>query len=97
GGTGATGAAASTTVWTVVQVSSESQLRAPAPNLAPNTPIVLAPGVYVLQDTVYINGTFSNVGIRGASGNADDVVLRGPGVTNPALPFGIRVCGNVCV
>ena len=78
-----------------MQVSSESQLRAAASNLASNTTIVLAPGVYVLQDTVYINGTFSNVGIRGASGNADDVVLRGPGMTNPAIPFGIWVGGNV--
>src|SRR5262245_8273133 len=53
----------------VVNVSSESQLRAAASNLTSNTTIVLAPGVYVLQDTVYINGTFSNVGVRGASGN----------------------------
>ena len=30
------------------------------------------------QDTVYSNGTFSDVGIRGASGNADDVELKGP-------------------
>jgi hypothetical protein len=41
--------------------------------------IVLAPGVYVLQDTLYINGTFSNVGVGGALGNADDVVLMGRG------------------
>jgi hypothetical protein len=79
----------------VVNVSSESQLRAAASNLASNTTIVLAPGVYVLQDTIYINGTFSNVGIRGASGNADDVVLRGPGMTNPSVPHGIWVGGNV--
>jgi hypothetical protein len=80
---------------TVVNVSSESQLRAAASHLTSNTTIVLAPGVYVLQDTVYINGTFSNVGIRGASGNADDVVLQGPGMTNAAIPFGIWVGGNV--
>ena len=80
---------------TVVNVSSESQLRAAASNLTSNTTIILAPGIYVLQDTVYINGTFSNVGVRGASGNADDVVLKGPGMTNPAVPFGIWVGGNV--
>jgi hypothetical protein len=79
----------------VVHVSTESQLRAAASSLASNTTIVLAPGVYVLQDTVYVNGTFSNVGIRGASGNADDVVLRGPGMTNPSIPHGIWVGGNV--
>ena len=78
-----------------MQVSSESQLRAAVSHLASNTTIVLAAGVYVLQDTVYINGTFSNVGIRGASGNADDVVLKGPGMTNPSIPHGIWVGGNV--
>jgi hypothetical protein len=79
----------------VVHVSSESQLRAAASNLVSNTTIVLAPGVYVLQDTIYVNGTFTNVGIRGASGNADDVVLRGPGMTNSSIPHGIWVGGNV--
>ena len=28
---------------------------------------------------LYINGTFTNVGIRGATDNADDVVLKGRG------------------
>jgi hypothetical protein len=63
----------------VVYVSSESQLRTAASRLASNTTIVVTPGVYVLQDTIYINGTFTNVGIRGSSGNADDVVLRDRG------------------
>jgi hypothetical protein len=79
----------------VVYVSSESQLRTAASRLASNTTIVVTPGVYVLQDTIYINGTFTNVGIRGSSGNADDVVLKGPGMTNPAIPHGIWVGGSV--
>jgi hypothetical protein len=79
----------------VVHVSSESQLRTAVSRLASNTTIVVAPGVYVLQDTVYINGTFSNVGIRGATGNADDVVLKGPGMSNASIPHGIWVGGSV--
>ena len=79
----------------IVNVSSESQLRTAASRLASNTTIVVTPGVYVLQDTIYINGTFTNVGIRGSSGNADDVVLKGPGVTDPAIPHGIWVGGSV--
>jgi hypothetical protein len=80
---------------TVVNVSSESQLRAAVSSLASNTTIVLAPGRYVLQDAIYVNGTFTNVGIRGATGNADDVVLAGPGMTNASVPHGIWVGGNV--
>jgi hypothetical protein len=69
----------------IVNISTESQLRAAVSSLASNTTIVLAPGRYVLQDAIYVNGTFANVGIRGATGNADDVVLAGPGMTNAAV------------
>jgi hypothetical protein len=64
-------------------------------SLSSNTTIVVAPGTYVLRDAIYVNGTFTNVGIRGATGNADDVVLAGPGMTNASVPHGIWVGGNV--
>src|SRR6185436_13281460 len=80
---------------TVVNVSSESALRAAVSSLSSNTTIVLAPGIYTLRDTLYINGTFTNVGIRGATGEADQVVLAGPGMTNASVPFGIWVGGDV--
>ena len=79
----------------IVYVSSESQLRTAVSRLASNTTIVVTPAVYVLQDTICINGTFTNVGIRRASDNADDVVLKGPGMTNPAIPHRIWVGGGV--
>jgi hypothetical protein len=79
----------------IVNVSSESQLRAAVSSLSSNTTIVVDPGTYVLRDALYINGTFTNVGIRGATGNADDVVLAGPGMTNASVPHGIWVGGNV--
>ena len=67
--------------------------------LASNTTILIAPGTYTLTSTLYINGTFTNVALRGASGNADDVVLVGPGMTNAELRRTFRlesgVGGNV--
>src|SRR5262245_39930318 len=77
---------------TVVNVPTEPQLQTAMASLKSNTTIVLAPGTYVLTRTLYIHGVFNNVGIRGATGNADDVVLVGPGMANAAygdVPFGI--------
>jgi hypothetical protein len=80
---------------TVVNVSTEGQLQAAVASISSNTTIVVAPGTYTLSNTLYINGTFTNVGIRGATGNSDAVVLAGPGMTNASVPFGIWVGGNV--
>jgi hypothetical protein len=60
--------------------------------LVSNTTIVLAPGTYQLTRTLYFNRALTNVGIRGATGNSDDVVLAGPGMTESnygSVPFGI--------
>jgi hypothetical protein len=83
---------------TVVVVASESQLQAAVQSLRSNTTIVIAAGTYVLSSTLWINGTLTNIGIRGATGNADDVVLVGPGMAQPSygdVPFGIWTGGNV--
>jgi hypothetical protein len=83
---------------TVVSVATEAQLQAAVAGLTSNTTILIAPGTYRLTTTLYINGTFSNVALRGASGNADDVVLAGPGMTNASygnVPFGVWTGGNV--
>ena len=45
--------------------------------------IVIALGTYNLSAPLYINGSFTNVGIRGATGNRDDVVLVGKGMSSP--------------
>ncbi|TMJ92835.1 MAG: hypothetical protein E6G67_14080 [Actinobacteria bacterium] len=82
----------------VVQVSSEPELQAALQRLASNTTVVLAPGTYRLTSTLWINGSFADVGIRGATANADDVVLAGPGMTRAAygrVPFGIWTGGDV--
>ena len=79
----------------VVNVSTEAQLQSAVQHLASNTTIVIAPGTYTLSATLYVNGTFSNVGIRGATNNRDDVVLVGAGMASPAIQYGIWVGGNV--
>ncbi len=82
----------------VVTVSTEPQLRDALQKLRSNTTIVLAPGTYVLTSTLYINGTFSKVGIRGATNNRDDVVIAGPGMNNANggnIEFGVWSGGNV--
>ena len=83
---------------TVVNVSSEAQLQSAIRALRSNTTIVLAPGTYRLSSTLWINGTFTNVGIRGATNNSDDVVILGPGMGNASygnVPHGIWTGGNV--
>ena len=79
----------------VVNVSNSSQLQSAVTSLTSNRTIVLAPGTYNLSSTLYVNGTFSNVAIRGATGDADDVVLVGQGMTGSNVPYGIWVGGNV--
>ena len=63
----------------VVNVSTEAQLQNAVAQLQSNTTILVAPGIYTLTRTLYINGTLTNVARRGSSGNANDVMLQGPG------------------
>jgi len=65
-------------------------------SIASNTTILIAPGTYQLTSPLYENGSFTNVAIRGASDNRDDVVLVGRGMTvDGGVPFGIWTGGNV--
>ena len=82
----------------IVNVATEPQLQAAVAGLTSNTTILIAPGIYTLTNTLYVNGTFTNVALRGSSGNADEVVLAGQGMTNANygnVPFGIWSGGNV--
>jgi hypothetical protein len=82
---------------TVVNVSTEAQLQAAVSGMQSNTTIVVAPGTYNLTNTLYLNGTFTNIGIRGATTNPADVVLVGKGmsVATTAVPYGIWSGGNI--
>ncbi|MEA2062139.1 MAG: hypothetical protein U9P14_00450 [Gemmatimonadota bacterium] len=52
-------------------------------NLKTGRTIIIHPGDYRLTRSVYIDGVDS-VSIRGATGNREDVILRGKGMTNEA-------------
>ena len=64
-----------------VSVATEAQLQTAVSRLTSGTTIVLAPGVYRLTKTLWIKGALSNVTITGRSGNRDDIVLQGRGMT----------------
>jgi hypothetical protein len=83
---------------TIVNVSTEPQLQAAVGALSSNTTILIAPGTYRLTSALWVDGTFTNISIRGATNSRDDVVLVGPGMTNASygnVPYGIWVGGNV--
>src|SRR5688500_11434802 len=65
----------------VINVATEAQLQVAMETITSNVTIVLAPGTYRLTRSLYFSGAFKDIGIRGATGNADDVVLVGPGIT----------------
>ena len=82
----------------IVHVSTLVQLQNAVASIASNTTILIGPGTYNLATPLYINGSFTNVGIRGATGKRDDVVLVGKGMNSAndgGVPFGIWVGGNV--
>ena len=85
-------------------MSTVQQLADACWNLQSDQAIVIAPGTYDLTDHVFPNGIdgrltvgrygapqISNVEIRGASGNPEDVVITGGGMTDPTVPFGFQI------
>ncbi|MCB9932050.1 MAG: right-handed parallel beta-helix repeat-containing protein [Planctomycetes bacterium] len=78
---------------TVINVSTDAQLQAAVGAIASNQLIVLAAGTYTLSNSLWFNpaSTVTNIGIRGATGNPDDVVLKGAGMTSSAIPHGMWV------
>ena len=81
---------------TIVPVSTEAQLRSAVATLASNTTIVLAPGTYTLSATLTVTGPLTDITIRGATGNRDEVVLVGPGMNVAADAWhGIQTVGAV--
>jgi hypothetical protein len=82
----------------IVNVSTVAALQTAVTNLKSNTSIIIAPGTYRLTTTLYIKGPLTNVAIRGATGDSDDVVLLGPGMRQSSfgsVPFGIWTGGGV--
>ena len=71
-----------------VNVSNVSGLQSAIAGLTSNATVLLADGTYNLTDTLYLPQNISNVTIKGASGNRDAVIIKGPGMTNSAIAFG---------
>jgi hypothetical protein len=64
----------------VVNVATVSQLQNAVAALSSNTTVLIAPGTYRLTQPLRIRNGVSNVALRGATGNRDDVVLLGSGM-----------------
>jgi hypothetical protein len=78
----------------IVTVATEPQLQQAVANLQSGTAIVIAKGEYNLTHTLHLRGRLKNVALRGATGQRDDVVLRGRGIRNKDygnVPHGIMV------
>jgi hypothetical protein len=73
---------------TTNNVSNGSGLQSAIARLTSNSTILLADGTYNIASTLYLPQNISNVTIKGASGNRDAVVIKGPGMTNSSVGFG---------
>lgn len=91
-------------VYQIIHVSSAQALADATWNLASNQAIVIAPGEYRLADVAFPNsvdgrltvGRFGstpirNIQIRGSTGVREDVVLRGAGMLDARVPYGIQL------
>jgi hypothetical protein len=77
----------------VVTVSTLSGLQNAVASLTSGTTVMIQPGTYHLTGTLRIRNDVTNVALRGATGNRDDVVIVGNGMTVPGIPHGIT-CEN---
>jgi hypothetical protein len=91
-------------VFTIVPVDTAQELADACWGLASNTAIVIAPGTYDLAAVDFPNGVdgrltvgrfgappISNIQIRGATGDPEDVVILGAGMLDPIVPFGFQL------
>lgn len=76
----------------VVTVASVAALQSAVASLTSGTTILIRPGTYRLTRPLVINGV-TNVSIRGATGNRNDVVILGGGMTTRGADWGFKV-GN---
>lgn len=86
----------------VVRVSTEAALQHAVRRVESNTTILIAPGSYELSNTLHLRGGVHHVGLRGATGRREDVVLHGRGMRNEDygnVPHGILVsdCTDVLI
>jgi len=75
---------------TIINVNNQADLISQIDNAAPNTTILVAPGVYNMSRYLYI--TSAGVSLRGQTGNRDDVILDFGGMMSGH--FGILIDGD---
>jgi len=73
-----------------VRVTTESELQAAVDNLTSGSTIVIAPGVYDLSRPVHIRNV-NGVALRGETGDWDDVVLQGRGMSDQTVVHGVML------
>jgi hypothetical protein len=91
-------------IYEIIHVATAQALAEATWNLRSGQAILIAPGDYALADVNYPNGVdgrltvgrfgaapIHNVQIRGASGRREDVVLRGAGMLDTRVPYGIQI------
>jgi hypothetical protein len=77
---------------TVITVATEPQLQAAMAKVTSDVTLVLAPGTYRLTRSLSFNGALKNIGVRGATADADDVQIIGAGMSRSdagGVPYGI--------
>jgi PKD repeat protein len=72
---------------TVINVSNVTQLQNAVANLQSGQTIMIAPGTYNLTGTLYVPQNLTNIAIRGASGKAGDVIIKGDAVIDATAPY----------
>jgi hypothetical protein len=82
----------------VITVATESALQSAIATAPSGATILIAPGTYQLTSTLWINRAVSDLTVRGATNNRNDVVLAGPGMANASyggVPHGLWTGGGV--
>ena len=75
----------------VVSVSTVSQLQSAVAAIASGTTILMQPGTYRLTQQLRIRYGVTNVALRGATGNRNDVVLLGSGMNTAGVDIAVKV------
>ncbi len=75
----------------VVSVATVAQLQAAVDALGSGTTILIQPGTYRLTQQLRIRYGVTNVALRGATNNRNDVIILGSGMTTRGVDIAIKV------
>jgi PKD repeat protein len=75
----------------VVNVATVAQLQTAVASLTSGSTVVIQPGVYRLTSELRVRNNVTNVAIRGATANRNDVVILGSGMATPGINIALHV------